>query len=59
MHSSRRPSRLQQLRRACRRAALWAADRRAAALGHLLRGICYGTGTGAVSLLVYWLQNRR
>ncbi|MEU7046754.1 hypothetical protein AB0A77_37725 [Streptomyces varsoviensis] len=34
----------------------WAVRQRRAAAGHLLRGACYGIGTGAASLLVLWLQ---
>ncbi|MEV4437312.1 hypothetical protein [Streptomyces sp. NPDC049555] len=36
----------------------WARRRRRTALGLLLRGVCYGTGTGLVSMLVFWLQHR-
>ncbi|MFI1400517.1 hypothetical protein [Streptomyces sp. NPDC020681] len=32
--------------------------RRRAAIGLLLRGACYGLGTGAVSVATYWLQSR-
>ncbi|MFH8790943.1 hypothetical protein [Streptomyces roseoverticillatus] len=58
MHNSR-PRRLaQQLCRTTTRLANWAAAHHRAALGHLLRGACYGTGTGLVSLTVYWIQHR-
>ncbi|MFJ1751128.1 hypothetical protein ACIOJD_33610 [Streptomyces sp. NPDC088116] len=33
-----------------------AARHRRAAAGHMLRGACYGIGTGAVSLLTLWFQ---
>ncbi|MFK4067883.1 hypothetical protein [Streptomyces sp. NPDC029674] len=31
-------------------------DRRHDAATHLLRGTCYGLGTGLVSLAVWWIQ---
>ncbi|WP_326615283.1 hypothetical protein OG949_41035 (plasmid) [Streptomyces scopuliridis] len=34
----------------------WAVRRRRTALTHLLRGACYGAGTGAVSILAVWAQ---
>ncbi|MET7718839.1 hypothetical protein [Streptomyces sp. NPDC005407] len=34
----------------------WAARRRRAATGLLLRGACYGAGTGAVSILAVWVE---
>ncbi|MFI5809317.1 hypothetical protein [Streptomyces sp. NPDC051561] len=34
----------------------WAVRRRRTAASHLLRGACYGAGTGAVSLILLWLQ---
>ncbi|MEU9186252.1 hypothetical protein AB0D14_17230 [Streptomyces sp. NPDC048484] len=36
----------------------WTRPRRRAAVGLLLRGVCYGLGTGAVSLATFWVQNR-
>ncbi|MFE4055600.1 hypothetical protein ACFXP3_04685 [Streptomyces sp. NPDC059096] len=39
-----------------RRLVRWAVRHRRAAAGHLLRGICYGAGTGAVGLLFIWIQ---
>ncbi|MEV0263868.1 hypothetical protein AB0I49_21355 [Streptomyces sp. NPDC050617] len=41
-----------------KRLGRWAVRQRRAAAGHLLRGACYGIGTGAVSLLVLWIQER-
>ncbi|MEU5191377.1 hypothetical protein AB0G83_30160 [Streptomyces klenkii] len=58
MHASR-PRRLaQHLRRTTTHAANWATANRRVALGHVLRGACYGTGTGLVSLTIYWIQHR-
>jgi hypothetical protein len=34
----------------------WTVRHRRAAAGHLLRGICYGAGTGAAGLFSLWLQ---
>ncbi|MFF3459676.1 hypothetical protein ACFYXH_36355 [Streptomyces sp. NPDC002730] len=34
----------------------WAARRRRTATGLLLRGACYGAGTGAVSILAVWVE---
>jgi hypothetical protein len=34
----------------------WAAHRRRTATGLLLRGACYGAGTGAVSILAVWVE---
>ncbi len=36
----------------------WAARRRRVAIGHLLRGACYGIGAGTISLLTFWVQHR-
>ncbi|MFF3275994.1 hypothetical protein ACFYWU_34410 [Streptomyces chrestomyceticus] len=36
----------------------WAVRQRRAAAGRLLRGACYGIGTGAVSILALWIQER-
>ncbi|MEX2981218.1 hypothetical protein [Streptomyces sp. C36] len=59
MHLIRLRRLAQQLGRTPCRAARWTAVRRRAALGLVLRGICYGTGTGLMSLLVYWLQHQQ
>ncbi|MEU1375364.1 hypothetical protein ABZ442_17130 [Streptomyces triculaminicus] len=59
MHPIRLRRLAQQLRRTPCRVARWTAARRRAALGLVLRGTCYGTGTGLMSLLVYWLQHQR
>ncbi|MFF0737776.1 hypothetical protein ACFYVK_39960 [Streptomyces chartreusis] len=34
----------------------WARRRRRDAANHLLRGLCYGIGTGAAGLAFWWLQ---
>lgn len=34
----------------------WAARRRRTATGLLLRGACYGAGTGAVSIIAVWVE---
>jgi hypothetical protein len=34
----------------------WAARRRRTALTHMLRGACYGIGTGAVGLVYMWVE---
>ncbi|MGX1471317.1 UNVERIFIED_CONTAM: hypothetical protein RKD50_000125 [Streptomyces canus] len=39
-------------------AGRWIARRRRTALAHLLRGACYGAGTGAVGLLVMWMEHQ-
>ncbi|MFI9587513.1 hypothetical protein ACIHCQ_38180 [Streptomyces sp. NPDC052236] len=36
----------------------WGRQRHRAALGLVLRGACWGLGTGAVSTAAYWVQNR-
>jgi hypothetical protein len=34
----------------------WVRRRRGDAADHLLRGLCYGIGTGAAGLLIWWLE---
>jgi hypothetical protein len=34
----------------------WLARRRRAALAQVLRGACYGIGTGAIGLVFLWAQ---
>ncbi|MGW2107631.1 hypothetical protein [Streptomyces sp. NPDC001948] len=41
-----------------RTARLWAARRRTMTT-HLLRGASYGAGTGAASLILWWIEQRR
>ncbi|MFE7854375.1 hypothetical protein [Streptomyces sp. NPDC057403] len=36
----------------------WIARRRRTALAQLLRGACYGAGTGAVGLIFMWVEHR-
>ncbi|MCC2276601.1 hypothetical protein LKL35_14455 [Streptomyces sp. ET3-23] len=56
MHDSRLRRFAHRLCRTPNRLLRWAAACRRAAIGLMLRGICYGTGTGLVSLFVYWFQ---
>jgi hypothetical protein len=37
-------------------ALAWLARRRRAALAQVLRGACYGIGTGAIGLVFLWAQ---
>ncbi|MGY3064547.1 hypothetical protein ACVWZD_008869 [Streptomyces sp. TE3672] len=46
-----RPPSLSRLRR-------WALAQRRPAASHFVRGLCYGTGTLAASLIALWLQQR-
>ncbi|MGW0331091.1 hypothetical protein ACWD0J_04285 [Streptomyces sp. NPDC003011] len=34
----------------------WAVGRRRTALTHMLRGACYGMGTGAIGLVYMWVE---
>ncbi|MEV8077877.1 hypothetical protein [Streptomyces pseudogriseolus] len=36
----------------------WITRRRRIALGHMLRGACYGIGTGVIGLAFGWLESR-
>lgn len=36
----------------------WATPRWRAAAGLMLRGACYGLGTGAAGLLTFWIQQQ-
>ncbi|MFH8470386.1 hypothetical protein [Streptomyces sp. NPDC017991] len=36
----------------------WARPRRRAAVSLLLRGACYGLGSGAAGLATFWVQSR-
>ncbi|MEU0945531.1 hypothetical protein ABZ379_22505 [Streptomyces canus] len=36
----------------------WTVRRRRIALAQLLRGACYGAGTGAVGLIFVWVEHR-
>jgi hypothetical protein len=38
------------------RLSRWITARRRTAAAHLFRGLCYGIGTGAVSLAVFWIK---
>ncbi|MEV5982877.1 hypothetical protein [Streptomyces sp. NPDC052114] len=46
------------LARRGRRILAWAYARRHAALSQILRGLCFGCGSGLITLLVYWLTHR-
>ncbi len=35
----------------------WARRQRRAAAGHFVRGLAYGAGLAAASLLSYWIEN--
>ncbi|MEU1403171.1 hypothetical protein ABZ471_12545 [Streptomyces sp. NPDC005728] len=39
-------------------ARAWFARRRRTALAHLLRGTCYGIGTGLTGLVFMWAEQR-
>jgi hypothetical protein len=54
MHPNHRPPRAGRKRRT----TLWQliARRRRIALAHMLRGACYGIGTGAIGLAFIWLE---
>ena len=41
-----------------RRALIWAHARRRTALSQALRGLCFGTGSGLITLLIYWYTRR-
>ncbi|QIB49467.1 hypothetical protein [Streptomyces aureoverticillatus] len=46
------------LARRGRRTRDWAHARRRPALGQVLRGICFGCGSGLVTLFIFWLTHR-
>lgn len=46
-HADTGPSRLRR----------WARRRRHDAATHLLRGVCYGIGTGTIGLVFWWLEH--
>ncbi|MGW0538028.1 hypothetical protein [Streptomyces sp. NPDC003032] len=46
------------LARRGRRLRGWARARRRTALSQLLRGICFGSGSGLITLIVFWLTHR-
>ncbi|MFH9590122.1 hypothetical protein ACH4LS_33940 [Streptomyces luteogriseus] len=54
MHPNHRPPRTGRKRRT--RLRQWIARRRRIALAHMLRGACYGIGTGAIGLAFIWLE---
>ncbi|MGW8374801.1 hypothetical protein [Streptomyces sp. ODS28] len=41
-----------------RRALRGVRRNRRTAVAHMARGVCYGLGTGVVSLAVFWVQKR-
>lgn len=44
--------------RAASRLLRWITARRRTAVAHIFRGVCYGIGTGTVSIAAFWLQQR-
>lgn len=36
----------------------WTRAQRGAAASHLLKGICYGTGTALAGVISFWVENR-
>jgi hypothetical protein len=56
MHANPHPSRPGRER--LRTAWTWLARRRRTALNQLLRGACYGAGTGAVGLFFMWVEHQ-
>ncbi|MDN3294922.1 hypothetical protein QWM81_12840 [Streptomyces ficellus] len=57
MHPSRTRRTARAIREFAQQSTRWVPQRRRAALSHLLRGVCYGIGTGAISLIVLWIQH--
>lgn len=51
------PERKPQRDRTGRRAARFLRDRRHDLATHLLRGTCYGLGTGLTGLAAWWIQH--
>ncbi|MEV7196540.1 hypothetical protein AB0N81_32785 [Streptomyces sp. NPDC093510] len=45
------------LTRRARRLRGWAGVRRRTALSQLLRGICFGSGSGLITAVVFWLTH--
>ncbi|WPO76726.1 hypothetical protein [Streptomyces sp. KN37] len=41
-----------------RRIRHWAFARRRTALSQMLRGACFGSGSGLITLTIYWLTRR-
>ncbi|MGW2355161.1 hypothetical protein [Actinacidiphila glaucinigra] len=58
MHHSPHPSTQYTIREHLHRFVHWTRRRRRAALGLVLRGICYGLGTALVSTAAVWVQHR-
>ncbi|MFJ5220917.1 hypothetical protein ACIP98_40435 [Streptomyces sp. NPDC088354] len=57
MHDRPHPSPVQAIRAHLHRFVHWTRRRRRAALGLVLRGICYGLGTALVSTAAVWVQH--
>jgi hypothetical protein len=55
--TQRAPHHTSRPRSLVNRVAAWAAARRRTAVSLALRGACYGAGTGAASILAYWLEH--
>lgn len=56
-HRTPRRPRLRKKPNPLRKLTSWTAARRRTALTLALRGACYGTGTGAASLITYWIEH--
>ncbi|MEV0258876.1 hypothetical protein AB0H82_32015 [Streptomyces sp. NPDC050732] len=41
-----------------RRIRHWARARRRTALSQMLRGACFGSGSGLITLTIYWITHR-
>ncbi|MFJ9100798.1 hypothetical protein ACIRJM_20305 [Streptomyces sp. NPDC102405] len=57
-HCPRTPCKPRRGRERLIAAGKWIARRRRTALSHLLRGACYGAGTGAVGLIFVWVEHQ-
>ncbi|MFD4363121.1 hypothetical protein [Streptomyces anulatus] len=56
MKSKRNSQKLRQNRQSAR-LRHWLARRRRIMTAHLLRGACYGIGTGSVGLVFWWVES--
>ncbi|MEV6782707.1 hypothetical protein [Streptomyces sp. NPDC051098] len=57
IHHTATHGRLALARRA-RRIRDWALARRRTAWSQILRGICFGSGSGLITLIIFWLTHR-
>lgn len=56
MNPSQHPPQTRENRRTA--ALAWLARRRRTALSHILRGVCYGLGTGLIGFVFLWMEQR-